>query len=174
MAAKAEGNPSYKITRADKAEPQYQSAYSDAKAGQKKYGGWYQSGRERFQSLEKKFRYAKRKDHVEDLENEILALIQKEEKIGTGKKKHKERSLDEFEERDDWRQVGVESDALVDTEGEEESDDDEFEITYGQQKKSPTKKARKTAAKEVEEDDEEDGDDKDEDEDEEEEEGGDD
>ena len=154
LAEQAKGNPTYQVTKADKADKRYNSAYSDTKAGQKKYGGWNETGRERFENLEKKFRVAKKKEHVKDLEKEILALIQKEENIGTGKKKRKERKLDKFEQRNDWRKVGVESDALSDIEGEDESDDDDYEVIYGKQKdeeeeeedqESPTKKARKSA-----------------------------
>ena len=154
LAEKAQGYPTYRVTPADRADNKYNSAYSDTKAGQKKYGGWNETGRERFENLEKKFRVAKKKEHVKDLEKEILAIIQKEENIGTGKKKRKERKLDKFEQRNDWRKVGVESDALSDIEGEDESDDDDYEVIYGKQKEeeeeeeeqeSPTKKARKSA-----------------------------
>ena len=160
LAEKADGAPTYQVTNEDKKNPRYQSAYSDCKAGQKKYGGWYEVGRTRFEQLEKRFRVHKKKEHVQALEKEILAEIQEEENIGMGKKKRKERSLCDFEERDDWRKVGVESDALSDIDEEEESDDDDFVVTYGKQKgESPSKKprrARKARAKKDDSEDEED------------------
>ena len=125
---------SYTVTKEDTMHARYQSAYSDPKAGQKKYGGWYQKGRERYAKLEKKIRVCKKKDHVLALEKALLAYIQIQENITVGgKKKRKGRDLDDFEQADpdNWRKVGVESDALSDTEGEDESDFEEFEPTYG-------------------------------------------
>ena len=136
LVTQAKGKSNYKVSKEDKKHDSYQSAYSDTKAGQKKYGGWYKKGRDRHVQVEKAIRRAKKQEHVLDLESAILGAIQMDEDIKIGKSnKRKSRDPDDFEQEDTkvWRKVGVESDALTDPEGEDEMDLDDFDDNYGEQ-----------------------------------------
>ncbi len=60
----------------DKNHADYQARWSVSAAGQNKFGGWEDDGRARFVELRRKIGAAKQKDHVQDLESDILKEIQ--------------------------------------------------------------------------------------------------
>jgi hypothetical protein len=70
-----------------KRHEKYQSAYSDATAGQQKFGGWNAAGRKRFYYLCVHIREVHHNSKTLALELEILEEIQAE--LGLDKKKEK-------------------------------------------------------------------------------------
>ena len=60
----------------DQTNPNYQTRWSNSLSGQNKFGGWNDGGRARFVELRRVIKAAKRKEHVRDLEEEILKEIQ--------------------------------------------------------------------------------------------------
>ena len=60
----------------DPTNPNYQTRWSNSSAGQNKFGGWDNDGRAHFVELCRVIKAAKRKEHVRDLEEEILKEIQ--------------------------------------------------------------------------------------------------
>ena len=92
--------PKSKRNLANNIMPMFTSKYTTASAGQAKYGGWKDSGIQRFQELEEEM-----VDHWKDKEKELVEFERKYLKLhqasegiaegSTGKKKKKKRKLDD-------------------------------------------------------------------------------
>ena len=75
------------ITKDHRGNANYRARYSDAQSGQSTFGGWNLAGRSRFGQIRKAIVSAKRKDHVDAMEKEILRLIREKNKPGGKKRK---------------------------------------------------------------------------------------
>lgn len=128
----------------------YQSAYSDSRSGQCKWGGWTNQGRRRFKDLHKAIQVSRGRDHVQKLESEILKEIQADNKINLNKKKKSKTLV--FEEDEDC-EAPIGDDAGPEAENEDPASDlEDFEDNYRPVCK---KKKRKRQQKDEDGDDEE-------------------
>ena len=120
--------------------PKYQSKWSDSRSGQSKWGGFDLAGRQRFKQLREKIAKAKKKEHVKEVEQAVLDMIQEKHQIGkaSAPKKNGPNPRDYEDNEDaiiDWR---YDSDASLES-GEDDGDEiEEFEEVY----KQPPKKKR--------------------------------
>ena len=132
--------------KVDQDHPRYQSRWSDARAGQCKWGGWNLDGRKRYKELRGKISKAKRKEHVEAVESRALAELQAKHNIGnrTSAKKKGAKAKDFEGVEDGLASFGKESDD-EETEGEEveevSSDFEDLEEVY---QAPPPKKSRES------------------------------
>ena len=129
--------------KVDKSHKKYQSRWTDARAGQCKWGGWNLKGRMRYIELRGKISKAKRKEHVQAVEAHALGEIQAKYNIGTRQPaKKKGAKVKDFEGKEEgFATFGVESSDEETEEGEEEGGSSDFE-ELGDNYQSPPKKAR--------------------------------
>ena len=126
-------------TKPDQNHVRYQSRWSNARAGQCKWGGWNLDGRVRYIELRDKISGIKRKhqERVARVEAQALADLQAKYKIGQGQSaKKKGAKLLDFEGKDEGKaSFGVESDD--ETQGDDDGGSDFEEL--GEEYQEPPK-----------------------------------
>ena len=149
--------------KVDKKSERYQSKWTNAAAGQAKFGGWSFQGRVRFQEIQAKVKTARQKNRSVELEKWALVEIQRLNKIGIKRQKADSGPAgpDVAEMEEKLSNFLCESDQeAVDPEAEEsdlEEIDDEYASVHVSKKARLSKKNAKISDDSEAEDDEEDG-----------------